>query len=320
MAFNREFPNTVARNLQLSAAGLVYIAYRSTFVGDYVLDPETIAKRKPVRKGLGKNAAKAALAEAKGIGYLKRWQPPGAPGSFSRVREQVCLPKAAGKQVRYVSQAWFDGTIDVKEMAALLFLRAGTGKSQDTYRRELEERFGWSPPTAARVINGLMERGLLGKVIKRRPDGTHISITYSVPQLAADRLAPSVRVNATVKKSDDGKTATIKKPGNGKPGNGKPGDAKPGDYLLFELTLTHLLRRNTFTHCLRQETITHWIKIQNSTLLALRARRRRPFRICTKELLLMELYSGGSRSMALMCPRLYSRMSRLPRVSAPSTP
>ena len=218
--FNPHFPNSIARDPRLSATALVLAAYRSTFVGRYKLIPDQLGGL--ARRGLGKNAATAAISELRAAGVLKRRQPPGPPGTFMEVEEELCLPEDKG---RFVSRSWFDGTLDVKEMAALIFLRAGTGKSNATYRRELDDRFQWCRRTAARVITGLMQRGLLEKTVQNRADGTHESTTYVVPQLAADTLARS-----GVQNRGNANSSTAQKPGDAKPGDAKPGDAKPGNY------------------------------------------------------------------------------------------
>jgi hypothetical protein len=215
-AFNPVFPNTVARDPKLSPVGLVLTAYRSTFVGKYKLIPNQLGHL--VRKGLGKNVAKAGIANMRAAGYLDRRQPASAPGMFAEAEETLNLPEGRG---RFVSRAWFDGTLDLKETAALLFLRAGTGRGKETWRREVEERFQWSERTAARVIDGLMERGLLDKVVKRAATGTHLSTTYSVPKLAAETLA-----RAGVQNQDHGLSTVMQKPDRAKPDRAKPACGK----------------------------------------------------------------------------------------------
>lgn len=216
--FNPMFPNAVARDPCLSPVGLFLAAYRSTFAGKYKLIPHRLGHL--ARRGLGKNAATAGIAEMRAAGVLKRWQPPGPPGAFCEVEEELCLPEGNG---RFVSRAWFDGKLDVAEMAALIFLRAGTGRGPKTYRRELQKRFGWAPGTARRVIDGLMGRSLLDKTVRRKADGTHLSTTYTVPKLAADMLARS-----GVQNSGNANSSTAQKPGDTNPGRANPGRANPG--------------------------------------------------------------------------------------------
>ena len=149
-AFNKKFPNVVARDARLSPAALVIIAYRSTFIGQFKLLPDRLGHL--VTTGLGKNAATAAIAEIVSTGYLRRWQPPrGAGGKFCSAAEVLSLPAcgASGRAGRFVQRAWFDGSLDVKAFAALLYLRAGAGKGGPTYCRELMSRFGWSQSDGA---------------------------------------------------------------------------------------------------------------------------------------------------------------------------
>ena len=82
-------------------------------------------------------------------------------------------------------------------------------------RRELEERFRWSEPTARKIITALLERDLLEK-LERRHNGMFAGVTYRVPRLAADKLVRSTRT-------------TVKKPGNGMPGYGSPDHGSAGD-------------------------------------------------------------------------------------------
>ena len=216
--FEKKFPNAVARDKRLSPVGLVLTAYRSTFVGKYKLLPNQLSKL--ARKGLGKNAAKAGIANMRAAGCLDRRQPASAPGTFAQAEETLSLPEGKG---RLVARAWFDGTLDAKEMAALIYLRAGTGRGKETWRRELEDRFGWAPRTAARVLGALVGRDLVVKTVTCNTDGTHRSTTYSVPQLARDRLARSGMQN-----QGNGKSSTMQKRDRANPACANPACANPG--------------------------------------------------------------------------------------------
>jgi DNA-binding MarR family transcriptional regulator len=63
-------------------------------------------------------------------------------------------------------------------MATYLFLRAGTGRGPRTYAVEAAERFGWSSPTVAKVINDLIGAGLISKVMLRERNGRTRCIGY----------------------------------------------------------------------------------------------------------------------------------------------
>jgi len=68
---------------------------------------------------------------------------------------------------------WFDGSFSVKELAAFLFLRAGVGRASggyaEVFARELAQRFGWSRPTATKLVKALLSRGLLERSTSGKP-------------------------------------------------------------------------------------------------------------------------------------------------------
>jgi hypothetical protein len=198
-AFYRRFPNTVARDANLSDAALVLLAYRATFTGRFGLNVKAV--RGIARgKGLGRDVVERGIAEAKRSGYLKRRQAGRTPdGRWGKAVDTLTLPPpgASGNAGRIVWRRWFDGSLSVKELAALIFLRAGTGKGSAVFTRELAARFGWSRPTAAKIIMGLVKRGLLEKRSHRCADGTYRATTYS--------------------------TSTVKRPVHGPPGHGVSG-------------------------------------------------------------------------------------------------
>src|SRR5262245_52517588 len=149
-------PNEVARDKRLSDAGLVRLAYRATFVGTFALNATALLRRPIVRgAGFGRDVIERATAEGVACGYLERWQPRRAAGkTFASAVEKLTLPPcgASGNAGRMVYRKWFDATLSVQEMAAYLYLRAGTGNGPGMYAKELAARFGWSRPTAAKVI------------------------------------------------------------------------------------------------------------------------------------------------------------------------
>jgi hypothetical protein len=168
-AFRKSFPNSVARDPRVPAPLLVLLAYRSTIADEksgFGLNEKTLKKAKIVRPdtGLGKNALRRAIALGKSLGYLQRQQNGRTGrGRFKFATDSLNLPLCgySGNAGRHVRQEWFNGRLSVKEMAAYLFFRAGTGKGQTTFAKELAERFDWSRPTAAKAIKALRAFGLL---------------------------------------------------------------------------------------------------------------------------------------------------------------
>jgi hypothetical protein len=229
-AFCRRFPNKVARDCRLSEAGLVLAAFRATFVGNYALNVTTI--RGITRdKGLGRDVIERGIAENKKAGYLERWQGKRkADGTFPFATEKLRLPEC-GFAGCYVSRGWFNGSLSLKELAGLLYLRAGAGKgSAKVFARELGARFGWSRPTAAKVIKGLIKRQLLVPTTVRKADGTFASTTYVVPHL--NREFPTVKIPGhgteaeAVNEPATDEASTVKNPGHGSPGHGFSGHTR----------------------------------------------------------------------------------------------
>lgn len=234
-AFCRRFPNAVAIDDRVTAALLVALAYRSTWTGStFGLNEVNLAKVVS-GKGLGRNKIRRTVALGKDLGYLTRehnskakrvWKK--GRKHFAKARDTLHLPGCSDNDGRIVWRQWFEGSFSVNELAAVLFIRAH-GK---THARQLAERFGWSRPTAAKVIgsggdaaggDGLLALGLLVKTVERKPDGTIKGITYEVPQLSAKRLAPAAEP-AAVKTP-----TTVKKPCNGGRGDGQPCNGKAVD-------------------------------------------------------------------------------------------
>ncbi len=208
--FCRRFPNEVTRDPRISAPTLVIIAYRATFIGSYGLNEKAL--RGIVQaKGFGRDVIERSIAEAIQVGYLTRRQCGRKPdGTFGYALDELCLPPAGatGYAGRFVARAWFTGILSVKELAALLFLRAGiAGRGRQVFARELAKRFNWSRPIANRIIAALLNRGFLEKRVRRNPDGTFRWTKYEVPRLAQD-LEMDANVN---------------QPGHGAPGRGSSG-------------------------------------------------------------------------------------------------
>ena len=222
-SFCKRFPNSVASDPKLTASALVILAYRSTYTGSYGTNEKHLAGIAR-RSGWGRNVRRGGISLSKQLGYLSRphnsklprvWE--NGRKKFATAKDALNLPSCGDADGRMLRRTWFDGTATVNELAAVIFIRAhGT-----TYARELAERFDWSRPTAAKVINALLARGLLVRDV-RREHGKFRGTTYTVPKLSALRLDPAIEM-ATVK------VATVKTPGNGKRGNGKPVNTRRED-------------------------------------------------------------------------------------------
>jgi hypothetical protein len=222
-AFCARFPNAVALDPRVTAPLLVTLAYRATWVGDGVGLNERNLGTIVAGKGFGRNVRRRAIALGKALGYLdrphnskgRRVRKKGRP-HFPRAVDRLHLPEGEGQVVR---RSWFDGTATVDELATLFYVRArGVARA-----RQIEQRFGWRRPKAAKAIgsatstlagrkpHGLLARGLLLKTRRRAADGTFQGVTYRTPVLTDDRLAGQ-------------KNPTVKKRGDGQRGNGQAGD------------------------------------------------------------------------------------------------
>ena len=134
-----------------------------------------------------------------------------------------------GTNSRKVWRLWFTSVLSCKEMAALLFLRAGTGKGRRVYARELEERFGWSPPTVLMVLRGLRSRGIVVMERVRGANGRVDGVIYVVrPDLGMLLPAAVSEHTATHKKPSHGSLGDGP-PSSGSPNGGPPSDGLPGD-------------------------------------------------------------------------------------------
>src|SRR5262245_59817077 len=178
-------PNQIARDKRVSPELLVLIGYRLTFAGDYGLSERICSRRDgrgtPIaRHGFSRDVFRRAVELGETLRLYKRWQSRGEPGKFRYARDRLILPPcgASGLAGRRVYRAWFRGDLDVNELAALLLLRAGTGKGVGTFCRELRERFDWSKPTALKVIRTLTKRGLIETRRTRDQRGCFRSTRY----------------------------------------------------------------------------------------------------------------------------------------------
>jgi hypothetical protein len=162
-------------DVRISVPALVWLAIRATFADDragFGLSTRLVASLKI--KGL-KNPAivKKTIADLKRLGILTR---PVVPvGQFT---EDWLLPQHGPTLT--VLRCTFDGNFSANAIAALLFIQAGgVGKSSHVYRRELCARFGWSRPTAARVLGELQRQNLIEKTEVRNEAGQVKEWRYS---------------------------------------------------------------------------------------------------------------------------------------------
>jgi hypothetical protein len=225
-AFAR-LPHVAARDHRLTEIELVLLAYRLTFADDksaYALNEKRLLKERRAGRivsgrGFGKNAIRKAISGLKAKGYLHRGQDKSRPdGKWGRARENLTpLARdcgATGNAGQHIRREWFDGSLTLNELAAILFVRAGNGKGP-AHLRELAARFHWCRQTAELVIRGLLERGLLAKHVARASDGTLVSTTYAAAK-------PDARRGAT------DKMLGVGKPGVGKRSVGKAGNIRSG--------------------------------------------------------------------------------------------
>ena len=209
-----KFPNDVARDLRVTPDLLVLLAYRSTIAdrrSPFGLSERALTKRPIVRPqtGMGKNNIREAVALALKLGYMTRRQlPRQGNGTWGRAVDQLALPKCGetGLAGRHVKRAWFDGSLSRDVMAAFIYIRAGTGKGPSIFAGELQSRFGWSRPKAAKVLRELIARKLVGRANSRSDQGRMLGVTYTPTPASSWSI-----------------WSTVKKPGTGSQGDGKPG-------------------------------------------------------------------------------------------------
>jgi hypothetical protein len=184
-AFGR-LPDEWARNPDVSPESLCLIAYRTTF-GDerkgFGLWQDALSKI--LSAGFGRNVRERALAEAVRHAFMARPHNstlPRGPGyTFQRPVDRLHLPECTQENSHVVWRSWFDGSLTRDAMAALLFVRAGTGKGPNIYTRELAERFDWSKPTALKVLRSLAARNLVQLRQDRTAAGRFDGVTYAMP-------------------------------------------------------------------------------------------------------------------------------------------
>jgi hypothetical protein len=168
-------PNEVARNKRLDAQALVLLAYRATHAGDYALNERALAAAGSSGAGaLASTASAGASPISPGPATASAGSRQGlSPASSAAVLRGSRSRRvgASGKAGRIVRREWFDGRFTLNGLAALLYLRAGTG-GPAAFLRELQERFGWSRQTASNAVAELRSAGVLERVRMRAADET----------------------------------------------------------------------------------------------------------------------------------------------------
>jgi hypothetical protein len=183
------------RDKSIDDVELVAIAQRATYANDRSaagLRASTLGRI----RGLSDQPAKRIIRNLVVRGILQdRQQPPPIRLPDGTYRSQpatdrLVLPDGPPILVR---RDWTDGRLPAKQLAALLYLIAGTGLGPVVYRREIRERFGWGREAMRTVLAGLIDRGLARHVVSRQPDGTIKSQAYAAVQdvdAAIQRMQP----------------------------------------------------------------------------------------------------------------------------------
>jgi hypothetical protein len=220
-----KLPNCVIRNPEVDAGVLVILAYRSTFGDDerdYGLNPAVL--KRIVKSGLGRDCSERAIVKAQKLGYPSRSQP--APSRragkfYSKFAiDTLTLPPIGEDRFLLIERSVFDGSLTASELAALLYIRAGAGKGAGVYRREIEERFGWSDYLSGKVLNTLRERQLISRT-SSRVDGRFAGTTYSAHRCPQNQVAVTGDhdeiARAPVTRAPQGRAHTEDPPHGGSP-------------------------------------------------------------------------------------------------------
>jgi hypothetical protein len=150
------FPNVVALSPAVDDIALVMAAYRATFAGPFVLTVSDVSGI--ARRGSGERPYWRGLRVLQAEGLLeRRTAPSGRQGPAHVVDDVLTLPDEVGRRYRRVERRWFDGTLSVKALALLLFVRASGDERASGWH--VARRFDWSPPTVKTVADELIAAG-----------------------------------------------------------------------------------------------------------------------------------------------------------------
>lgn len=246
-------PRALARDARLSAVETVIIVHRAIFTGDFV--PKEGVVKKIVRGGIGKDRIRNAIArlrdeeaaqarcrrqragdpiEPELLGYIRRYQRVDRNGEFTKAREVLCLPECCRPCL--VPRKWFDGRFSESELAALIYIQAGTDKGGRPYVREIMERYRWKRQKTAKVVGALAKKGCLKELPDQRHGGRFAGVRFDL----ANRKTVDLR--------------RVRKSGNGATGNGKPGNIHRSSLntLATQDTKNILLRDSSRSYASRQ--------------------------------------------------------------------
>jgi hypothetical protein len=156
-----KLPNAIACDPDIDECALVMVAARLTYGGRFVMQPGWAQKL--VRRGLGERPYWRGLGCLTERGLVERRKAAnGRQGHGVVVDDRVRLPEGDAEHYRHVEQRWFDGTLSVKGLAALLFMRArACGEAKPWH---ISTRFDWSLGTVKAVANELCHAGLVERL------------------------------------------------------------------------------------------------------------------------------------------------------------
>ena len=180
-AFGR-LPRSIRNDERLTAADLVVLAYRSTFVGRFKLRAELLHRlvdNKPAyssanacesrlpRNGLGRNAAYRSIRRLVQLGYLTR------SDSNARIIEE--LGYTSSSNTPHIKRAWFDATLSLNALATLIWLKTNPG----AFAREVAARFGWHRKTAQQALQELAaKKWIVARRQERNANGRYAAWRY----------------------------------------------------------------------------------------------------------------------------------------------
>lgn len=171
-----QIPNYVTRDLgiddYLGAAELALVAYRVTFVGPFGLNAGNC--RGAFSAGMGRDVFESTVAKLRKRGLIQRTQSV-RDGRFDYARDGLIFSPYANYRIAW--RWWFDGKLTVKEISALVVVRASW--SNGLRSKELAARFGWSDKLAGQVARSLVNRELLVAVpCRSKRTGRALEIRY----------------------------------------------------------------------------------------------------------------------------------------------
>lgn len=253
-----QLPNAAARDPNLTAAGLVVLAYRQTFADDkarWGIPAGVLSKICATESsGKGRGAGQAAIANIRDHGYLDRptrtATRPGkgrfpeelaiggnkrlANGQWAKAKDTLTSKATdcgkSGHAGRHICRGWFNRQLGVKELAVFFYLRAGTGKGP-VMVKDVATRFDWSDRTALKVLNLLRGKGLAHRARNRTAGGRMGRVTYECAEVDENLVPKNTRPagkfapeSTALRGSSDQPHA--RKPSNGSPSNGITGNSR----------------------------------------------------------------------------------------------